>query len=331
MDEPTSALTEKEKENLFKIIKELKNSGVAIIYISHRLSEVFEISDRVTVLRDGNHVATKPTEQLTRTALVKMMVGREIGEISRRSSLPTTRDVLRITNLGKTGVFEGISLCIHEGEILSLGGLMGAGRTELAKCIFGLDQPDSGEILIAGKSVHIDSPLKAIRLGICYVPEDRRLEGFIPLKSITYNLSLPSLDAISQVGWIKGAREEDLASEYMQRLAIKTPSAEQRVMNLSGGNQQKVVLGKWLARHPRLLILDEPTRGIDVGSKAEIHAIIEDLARQGLAILLISSELPELLGVSDRVIVLREGQIAGEFSREDATQESIMKAATGAQ
>ncbi|HHY46420.1 MAG TPA: ATP-binding cassette domain-containing protein [Firmicutes bacterium] len=329
MDEPTSALTDSEKATLFGIIRQLREKGVGIVYITHRMAEIFEIADRVTVLRDGQYVGTRAVSETNESEIIQMMVGRELGDIFKREPAPVAEEVLRVEHLTRYGAFRDISFSVRRGEVLGLAGLMGAGRTEVVRCIFGLDRPDEGRILINGREVHITSPREAIAAGIGLVPEDRRREGFVPLMSVQQNLALPSLPEMNRAGWVDRQKEESLAVRYISGLNIKTPHTRQRVMNLSGGNQQKVVLGKWLARNPRLLILDEPTRGIDVGAKAEIHALIERLAKQGLAILLISSELPEIMGVCDRIIVLHEGEVTGEFTRDEATQEKIMRAATG--
>ncbi|AYO29208.1 ATP-binding cassette domain-containing protein [Biomaibacter acetigenes] len=329
MDEPTSALSEADKNSLFKLIRELKRQGVAIVYISHRMPEIFEIADEVTVLRDGRYVASEEVNRIDESTLIKYMVGRELKDIFHREKAEPGRVVLEVKNLTKSGVFNNISFKVREGEVLGLSGLMGAGRSEIVRCIFGLDPFDKGEILIDGKALHIQKPLDAIRAGMGLVPEDRRKDGFVPLMSVRENLSLPSLPWINTWGWIDRKTEGEIAAHYISALEIKTPSHDQALSNLSGGNQQKCVLGKWLARNPRIIILDEPTRGVDVGAKAEIHRIIEGLAQKGVAIIMISSELPEILGVSDRIIVLHEGTITGEYDAASASQEKIMQSATG--
>jgi ribose transport system ATP-binding protein len=328
MDEPTSALTEDEKATLFGIIKRLKEEGVGIIYISHRMPEIFEIADIVSVLRDGKLVGTAKISDITEKELIKMMVGRELGEIFSRKRTTIGKTVLEVRKLTRAGVFEDISFEVREGEVVGLSGLMGAGRTEIARCIFGLDRCDSGEIYLNGKKVAVGHPIDAIREGIVYVTEDRRREGIVPLVSVRENLALPSYPWISSFGLVNKKREAQISDKYISFLRIKTPSEKQNVINLSGGNQQKVSLGKWLARDPKLLILDEPTRGIDVGAKAEIHSLIEQLADRQMAILMISSELPEVLGVCDRIIVLHEGSITGRYTDKEATQEKIMISAT---
>ena len=328
MDEPTSALTEDEKATLFSIIRRLKQEGVGVVYISHRMPEIFEIADDVTVLRDGMLVGTSAVSKVTEKELIKMMVGRELGDIFSRKRAPIGKKILEVKDLTRLGVFENISFDVREGEVVGLSGLMGAGRTEIARCIFGLDNYDSGEILLQGKRLQIQHPGDAIREGIIYVTEDRRREGIIPMVSVKENLALPSYPWINILGLINKKKETEISDKYISSLRIKTPSDKQYAINLSGGNQQKVSLGKWLARNPRLLILDEPTRGIDVGAKSEIHSLIEQLALNRIAILLISSELPEVLGVCDRIIVLHEGKITGQYTGAEATQEKIMLSAT---
>lgn len=328
MDEPTSALTESETEKLFELIRQLKSEGVSIVYISHKLEEIFTIADRVTVLRDGQHVSTVPVGDVTHESLVEMMVGRRL-DLSKRRIPASFGDVaLEVRNLTRKGQFEDISFSVRKGEIVGLAGLLGAGRTEIAKTLFGLQKPDSGEIYVQGSLVRIHSPRKAIQHGIAYVPEDRRREGIIPLLSVAYNITLAVLPSLCRFGLISSQKELALSRRAVDDLGVKTPSIWQRVMNLSGGNQQKVVLGKWLSIKPKVLILDEPTRGIDVGAKAEIHAIIDSLAKQGLAILLISSELPEILALCDRVVVLREGKLTAVYSRDEASQHAIIMSAT---
>ncbi len=328
MDEPTSALTEDEKGTLFSIIRRLKEEGVGVVYISHRMPEIFEIADTVSVLRDGRLAGTSSISQISEKELIRMMVGRELGDIFSRKRAPVGRQILEVRDLSRQGVFEHISFEVREGEVVGLSGLMGAGRTEIARCIFGLDRHDSGGLYLEGRRLSIHHPSQAIREGIIYVTEDRRREGIIPLVSVRENLALPSYPWINLLGLINKKKEAGIAEKYITSLRIKTPSEKQSVINLSGGNQQKVSLGKWLARDPKLLILDEPTRGIDVGAKAEIHALIEQLAFNKIAILIISSELPEVMGVCDRIIVLHEGKITGHFTGKEATQEKIMLSAT---
>jgi len=332
MDEPTSAISEADKEKLFDIIRELKENNVAIIYISHRMSEIFEIADEITVLRDGQHVITSPIDQLDENKVIMSMVGRDIGDIFTRQRTQIGPPVLEVKNLYRKKVFEPISFQVHRGEVLGFSGLVGAGRTEIMRCIFGLDRADGGEIYLNGKKLNIKTPVDAIREGILLVSEDRRREGIIPNMEIRGNITLASLSLISKLGWIKKSKDAAIAQEYIERLNIRTPSAEQLISNLSGGNQQKVCLAKWLNLDPKIIIMDEPTRGIDVGAKAEIHKLIEMLTLQGIAVIMISSEMPEIIGVSDRIIVLYEGKKTGEFiSDATLTQEMLMKSAAGIQ
>ena len=324
MDEPTSALSEQEVATLFGIIRELTAKGVAIIYISHKMEEVFAIADTITVLRDGRYIATKPAADFTISTLITMMVGREIDSLFPKSAYQTGQEVVSVKNLGRRGTFSNISFAVHEGEVLGIAGLMGAGRTEIARAIFGLDHPDSGEIYIRGKRVSIASPQDAIRHGIGYVSEDRKEWGFIPGLSVTQNMTLASLSNYSKRFFIQRKSEVRTASAMMTKLNIKATSPNQPVIYLSGGNQQKVVIGKVLLSKPIVIILDEPTRGVDVGAKAEIYRLIRQLAKTGVAILLISSELPEILGMSDRVLVLANGKQTAVLSKHEATPETIM-------
>jgi ABC-type sugar transport system ATPase subunit len=329
LDEPTSSLTERETEKLFEIIALLKNRGVGIIYISHRLGEVFRIAQRVTVLRDGVMVGGLAVQDATEDLLVRMMVGRDLSRLfpeARASDAPVR---LEVRGLSRRGVLHDVSLSLRGGEIVGLAGLVGAGRTELARCLFGADSISEGEILLDGAKVDIRSPGHAVDLGIALVPEDRKLQALIMGMGVRENLSLPVLDRLGSPLVPSRRRERALASDYIKSLRIRTPHMEQRVSALSGGNQQKVVIARWLATKPKVLILDEPTRGIDVGAKAEVHALIARLAEQGVAILMISSELPEILGMSHRILVMRSGRIVADIPREDATEELIMAAATG--
>lgn len=329
LDEPTSTLTERETEKLFEIIELLKSRGVGIVYISHRLAEVFQIAQRVTVLRDGKLVGTLPIEEASEDRLVRMMVGRDLSRLftQARSSEAPVR--LEVRNLSRRGVLDDVSLTLRGGEVVGLAGLVGAGRTELARCIFGADRFDRGEIFLDSKPVSIRSPGDAVAKGIALVPEDRKLQALILRMSVRENLSLPLLDRLGS-RWVPSrGQEKALVGEYIDRLRIRTPHMEQRIAALSGGNQQKVVIARWLATKPKVLILDEPTRGIDVGAKAEVHALIARLAEEGVAILMISSELPEILGMSNRILVMRSGRIVAEMPRDEASEESIMAAATG--
>jgi len=330
MDEPTSALTLAETEVLFDIIRNLKTQGVAVIFITHRLEEIFAVSDRVTVLRDGCHIATLDLEELDQPTIVSMMVGREVSTLFPKVEAEIGDIVLEVRDLNREGVLEAINLQVREGEIVGLAGLVGAGRTDLAKAIFGITAPDSGEVLIEGQPHAIRSPGEAIDLGLGLVPENRKVEALILARPVRDNITIAIIKLLSWLGFSIRHREEDhLVDDYIARLDVKTPGPLQLVRNLSGGNQQKTIIARWLAARPKVLIMDEPTRGIDVGAKAEIHALMGKLAQEGVGILMISSELPEILGVSDRVVVMHEGRITGEFTREEVTQELIMQAATG--
>ena len=329
MDEPTAALTEPDVVRLFKIVRLLKARGVGIIYISHRLDEIFTLADRVTVLRDGAYVGTRDVARTDTGELVQMMVGRAIENLFPKVEAPIGAPVLEVADLVRLPTTRGVSLSVRSGEIVGLAGLVGSGRSELAQTIFGVTPAESGAIRIAGETVVIRSPGHARDLGIAYVPEDRGTQGLVRPMSVLHNFSLAALGWLSRFGFIDRAAERRLAETWVTQLGVKTSSLEQISGRLSGGNQQKIVLGKWLANNPRLLILDEPTRGIDVGAKAEIHRIMGDLARQGVAILLISSELPEVLGMSDRVLVMREGRFVAEFGRADATPEGVGAAMMG--
>jgi rhamnose transport system ATP-binding protein len=329
LDEPTAALSAHEVEELFAIVKQLRERGVAILFVSHRLEEVFMIADRLTVFRDGAHIITAPVSEMTTEEIIKYMVGRELSNLFPKGATEIGEVMLEVQHLTRPGVFSDVSFQLHEGEILGLAGLVGAGRTEVAQVLFGIDQAESGEVWLKGKKVRIRSPQHAMEYGIAYVPEDRHLHGLVMNFSIAANVTLPILHQISRLGLVDPRREQKIAGEYSTQLSVRSEGVQQLVNALSGGNQQKVVLGKWLATNPSVLILDEPTRGIDVGAKAEVHRIISDLAAKGLAIILISSELPEVLAMADRVIVLHEGHVTGTFTRSEATQERVMFAATG--
>lgn len=330
MDEPTSAITEADKERLFKIIRELKENNIAVVYISHRMSEVFEIADEITILRDGKHVISGPIENFDENSVIKYMVGREINDIFTHDKNEPGEEVLRVENLYRKGIFEPISFSVKSGEVLGFCGLMGAGRTEIMRCIFGLDKADGGEIYLNGQKLNISCPLDAIKAGISMVSEDRRREGIVPHMTVRENTTLAALPWISKYGWIDKKEDMEITKDYIESLNIKTPSTEQYIMNLSGGNQQKVCLAKWLNRKPKVIIMDEPTRGIDVGAKAEIHKLIDSLTREGIAIILISSEMPEIIGASNRIIVLYEGKMMKEYIADDTvTQEELMKSAAG--
>jgi rhamnose transport system ATP-binding protein len=328
MDEPTASLTEREVERLFQVIARLRADGVGVIYISHRLEEIATVADRVTVLRDGESIATKRMDEVDRAELIHMMVGRELDSIFPKREIAPGEIVLELREVSSSAV-RNVSLHVRKGEILGIAGLVGSGRTQLAETIFGMTPASSGSILIDGQPVKIASPADAIRRGIGYVPEDRPRHGAILEMSIAANISLASLDQVSHRGLIDRAEEFALAVGFVERLRIKTPSVELETGALSGGNQQKVALARWLAIRPAVLILDEPTQGVDVGSKSEIHALMADLAERGLAIVMISSELPELLGMSDRIAVMHGGTLCGTLDRKEATQQRILAMALG--
>jgi rhamnose transport system ATP-binding protein len=330
LDEPTACLAETEAQNLFNVIRQLRGEGVGLIYISHRLEELPTIADRVTVLRDGTTIDTRLMSEVDRPELIRLMVGRELSAVFPKVEVAPGGTVLELR--GFTCAAAGVSdvnLTVHAGEIVGLAGLVGAGRTELARTIFGLTPSDGGQILLHGLPVRIRSPGEAIKRGIAYLPEDRRHHGVVLDLPISANMSLASLDSLSTTMGIDFARERAMASDYTVRLGIKTRSIFTPAAELSGGNQQKVALSRWLATSPRVLILDEPTQGIDVGAKAEIHALMTELAARGVAILMISSELPEIMGMSDRMVVMCGGKVAAEWERGAVTQEQIMEAAFG--
>ena len=329
MDEPTASLSSREVERLFEIIRRLRDQGVAILFIGHRLEEIFAISDRITVYRDGAHVLTTLTEEFTISETIRAMVGRQLDNLFPKEAATQGEIVLEVRNLSRTGEFDDVSFSLRTGEILGLFGLVGAGRTEVARVIFGVDHAERGDILVDGRAVSIDSPAAALSLGLAYVPEDRHSEGLVLPFPILSNVTLPVVRRLSNWGLINRPRERVVAQTETSQLQVKASGLNQTVAELSGGNQQKVVIGKWLATDPRILILDEPTRGIDIGTKAEVHRIISNLAAGGLAILMISSELPEILGMADRILVMHEGRVTAELDRAGATQERIMQAATG--
>jgi rhamnose transport system ATP-binding protein len=328
MDEPTSSLTLHEVDDLFRLVRRLREQGTAVIFISHRLEELYSLADRVTVLRDGSYVGTKPMTEVSRDDLIRMMVGRTITNLFPKQDVKAGDVVLKVENLTRPGSFYTVSFELRRGEILGVAGLVGAGRTNVARAIFGVEPPTSGRIEVEGREVAIKSPQQAIALGLAYVPEDRQLHGLIPAMPLTPNISLAMLPHYAQMGWLEEKRERKSAYESALQMEVRANNIWQLARELSGGNQQKVVLAKWLSTNPRILILDEPTRGIDVGTKAAVHGLMSKLASEGIAILMISSELPEILGMSDRVIVMREGHVTSQFSRAEATQENIISAAT---
>lgn len=328
-DEPTATLAEKETKALFEIIHKLKERGLGIIYISHRLEEIWKIGDRITVLRDGAYVGTVGIKDITIDELIRMMVGREIGEQFPRVLQKQGELVLELDKVSKKGVLNDISLKLHRGEIVGIAGLVGSGRTELAQLIFGITPPDTGKVRLFGKDVSISSPIKASRMGFAFLTEDRKQLGLFQGLSIRENIIHAVMNKLFPHGIINLEKEKNLSLEYVKKLSIKTPSISRLVKFLSGGNQQKVVLAKWLATQAKIFILDEPTRGIDVGAKKEIHYLMDEIVRTGCPIIMISSELPEILGMSDRIYVMHEGSIAAEYSREEANQEKILHSAMG--
>lgn len=335
LDEPTAALTEHETGILIKILKELRQKGVTCIYISHKLSEVLSLADTVTVLRDGKTVGTEPIENLTEEKIISMMVGRTMTNLFPYESRTKGQKVMEAGNysffdIHQKKIIDNVSFALYQREVLGISGLMGAGRTELFSSIFGvLEGRKEGMILIDGKEVHIRTPEDAIRTGIGYVSEDRKRYGLVLDMDVTKNTTLAALNKVLKNGVVDETKEIQEAEHYMGKMKLKTPNMETSVQKLSGGNQQKVVLGKWLMTNPKILILDEPTRGIDVGAKYEIYKLINQLVREGVAVIMISSELPEVLGMSDRILVMAEGKIVGEFSHDEASQEKIMACATG--
>jgi ribose transport system ATP-binding protein len=330
MDEPTSALTERETEVLFEVMHSLKAQGVSLIFISHRLEEIFQITDRITVLRDGQFIGTAPVAELDKNRVVQMMVGRKfVGEMYPEPHVPQQEVVLEATGLQDGKELRGVSLKLRRGEILGVAGLVGAGRTALAETLFGIRPATAGDIQLEDRPVKLNSSGDAIRLGMGFVPEDRKLQGLFLNMAVHKNIVISAMNLVTNWSFVNTGKVDRLATEFVEKLGIRTPGLRQRVRNLSGGNQQKVIIARWLTLKPKVLILDEPTRGIDVGAKAEIHRLMSQLAQEGVGTLMISSELPEVLGVSDRILVMREGQVTAEFSRDEATQDGIMYAATG--
>jgi rhamnose transport system ATP-binding protein len=330
MDEPTASLSAHEVGQLFALVKTLRAQGVAILFISHRMEEVFTIADRVTVFRDGRLVSSAPATQVTPEGAIRDMVGRTIEDFFARRESQRGELLLAVRGLERENAFSGVSFEVYRGEVLGFAGLIGARRTDVGLALFGIEPADGGEIVLEGRPQRIRSSEQALRLGIAYVTEDRRQLGLTMPMSIATNISLPMLrEFLSALGLVRRGEEQRTAEQYRKRLAIRAPSVELEVGKLSGGNQQKVMLSKWLHTRPKLLILDEPTRGIDVGAKAEVHQIIGELAAQGIGIILISSDLPEVLAMSDRILVMREGRQMGIFGREEANQETIMTAAMG--
>ncbi len=329
-DEPTAILTEHEAQRLFSIIAKLKQRRVGVVYISHRLEEIFALTDRVTVMRDGEVVGEFPTGQVDSKKIISLMAGRLLVEEVPHAGKKSEAPILSVRSLSLAGWFSDISFDVFQGEILGFSGLVGSGRSEVAQCIFGVRQPDSGEILLDGRRVSFSSAQEAMRHGVAYLPEDRKVQGLFPILSTAYNITITRLrDIAAALGGVDRAKERQIGEAYIRDLSIKTPGLDSKIYSLSGGNQQKVVVAKWLGVNPRIFILDEPTRGIDVGAKSEIHHMIARLAEQGIAVLIISSELPEILKLCDRVIVMHEGAITGVFEGEEITSENLLGAAIG--
>ncbi|VEJ57389.1 sugar ABC transporter ATP-binding protein [Arachnia propionica] len=329
MDEPTSAIPEREVAHLHGMIKRLTDFGVAIIYITHKMDEVFRISDDITVFRDGKHVGSYPAKELDRDKLIKLMVGRELTDLFPKEEAEIGEVVLSVKGLNRGAVVKDVSFELRRGEILGLAGLMGAGRTEVLETIFGIEKADSGEVVLNGKTLRIKQPSDAIRAGMALLTEDRKLNGIMGVLSVRDNITAAALPRYSPHGVLHIGEMRKDSEDQREKLRIKTPSLNQLIKNLSGGNQQKALISRWLLTVPDVLMIDEPTRGIDVGAKSEIHRLMSMLAQQGKAIIMVSSELPEVLGMSDRILVMHEGRISGELSREEANQESVMHLATG--
>lgn len=330
MDEPTAALTLNETEKLFEVIRSLKKNGVSIVYISHRMEEIFELCDQITILRDGEYVGDKKIAETSMNEIVKMMIGREIGDRFPKIDKELGDTVLAVENLKKKDLIKDVSFSVHAGEILGVSGLMGAGRTEIMHAIFGNLKCDGGDIYLEGKKVNIKNPLQAKKLGIGFITEDRKTEGLMLPFSIRENIAIANLETLSNpFGVISSGKEKEMCEAEAKNFRVRSTGIEQVVGSLSGGNQQKVVFAKWVATKPKLLILDEPTRGVDIGAKKEIYMIMNELTKQGVAIIMVSSELPEIIGMSDRVLVIHEGEAAGILTKEQATEENIMTLATG--
>lgn len=327
MDEPTSSISDKEVDFLFETMRGLTSRGVGIIYISHKMSELEQICDRVTVMRDGEYVGTRVVKETNKDELIAMMVGRELTNYYTRDFLEPGEVILKCNHISDGKMAKDASFEVRKGEIVGFAGLVGAGRSEVMKCIFGLTKNYKGEVEIEGSKVHIHNPIEAMKYGLALVPEDRKLEGLYKVQSVRYNSTIEVLGDFIKGIFVDGAKEEAITQKYIDMLSTKTPTQEQLIGNLSGGNQQKVIIGRWLATNPKILILDEPTRGVDVGAKSEIYAIMNELVKQGMSIIMISSELPEIINMSDRIYVMSEGNITGCLSRDEVSQEAIMKLA----
>lgn len=328
MDEPTSSLSDKEVDFLFDAIRRLKKENVGIIYISHRMSELDVIADRVTVMRDGAYIATEIMKEVTREELITKMVGRTLGDYYIHTHTPTDEVVMKVENYSDGKSVSNASFELYKGEVLGFAGLVGAGRSELMKCIFGITKKTSGSLEMNGEKVEINGVKDGMKAGLGLVPESRKSEANYPHQSVRYNMTIEVLDRFLKAGTYDAKTEMSIVNEYVEKMSVKLASSEQKIMRLSGGNQQKVIIGRWLATAPKILILDEPTRGVDVGAKVEIYEIIDQLAKEGVSIIIISSELPEVIGMSDRIVVMGEGKIKGVLGREEANQESIMHLAT---
>lgn len=333
LDEPTSSLTKKEVETLFALMRKLKSQGISIIFISHRMDEVFDICDRITVMRDGEKIATVNAKETTTNKLVSLMIGRELGERFERSCYQSGKELLRVEDLSRGERFQGINFTVHAGEIVGLYGLMGSGRSEIVRSVFGLEKYETGKIYMEGEEIHIKSPEDAIRNGIGLITENRREEGLMVRQSVYFNLMAANFEKYSRkpFGFMNTKKELEDCDEYVGELSIKTSSLKKKAQFLSGGNQQKIVIAKWLNRSPKILILDEPTRGVDVGAKFEIYHILEEEAKQGKGLFVISSELDEIMGLCDRILVIRKGKIVGELSHEEFTKERLLESSMGGQ
>jgi ABC-type sugar transport system ATPase subunit len=329
-DEPTSSLSVAESERLFELLAHLRQRNITVLYVSHRMEEIFRLCDTVTVLRDGHHVSTEPTARTTRDRVIHQMIGRELQEVTpEHVSRPLGEERLRVEGLTSPGKFQNISFSVRAGEVLGFAGLVGAGRSEVAQAIFGLDPRATGKVWIHGKSLALGNVNAALDAGLGLLPEDRKRQGLVLSMNCRENTSLAALDRLSSFGWVNAGEERTMATQYGDRLRVKAPSLEVLIAGLSGGNQQKIALSKWLARECDVLIVDEPTRGVDVGAKAEIHKLLDELACQGLALIVISSELPEVMNLSRRILVMREGRIAGEVPRAEVTQPALMRLMAG--
>jgi ABC-type sugar transport system ATPase subunit len=334
-DEPTSSLSQPEAERLYELIAQLKSRGVTCIYVTHRMAEVYRLCDTISVLRDGRHVATRPAADLSEPDLVHLMIGRPVAAYFGQSAAdanaaqPEREELLRVDHLSSDGRFEDVSFSVHAGEVVGLAGLVGAGRSDVAETIFGARERTGGRVIISGRDARVSSPADAIHLGVALVPEDRKRQGLVLSESGRRNTSLPLLDRLSRLTWLKQSEERALVERHFHMLRVRAPDIDAPVAGLSGGNQQKIVLARWLAANAKILILDEPTRGVDVGAKAEIHALIGELAAKGAGVLLISSELPELLSLSTRILVLRGGRLVGEMAARGATQDGLLRLMAG--